>query len=239
MTDIIHNSLWSVIFACCLLRQTWSSVPHRSSSDHGGGDISIPPGLLYSWVAGRLSLALCMCECQTGGHRGGDLRIGKKLLAKALLEVPLAQFSICSRRVETQQGGRWSAECRLPECGGISRSCNDQLLGGWSLYMCLVYVRGTLPHTSASVSLSVLTQCLFRVVQARQNVGITVSAYVLLSTPVRLRACVHRRLCVCIDSNEGFWVCFWRRVYHYSNPPREIFSCLSLPRTSLYTQASR
>lgn len=70
--------------------------------------------------------------------------------------------------------------------------------------MCLVYVRGTLPHTSASVSLSVLTQCLFRVAQARQNVGITVSAYVLLSTPVRLRACVHRRLCVCIDSNEGF-----------------------------------
>lgn len=238
MTDIIHNSLWSVIFACCLLRQTWSSVPHRSSSDHGGGDISIPPGLLYSWVAGRLSLAVCMCECQTGGHRGGDLRIGKILLAKALLEVPLAQFSICSRRVETQQGGR----CRLPNADCLSVA---EYLGAVTTFRGLVFVyvssvcRGTLLQTSASISLSVLTQCLFRVAQARQNVGITVSAYVLLSTPVRLRACVHRRLCVCIDSNEGFWVCFWRRVYHYSNPPREIFSCLSLPRTSLYTQASR
>ncbi len=63
-----------------------------------------PPGQLYSRVAGRLLLVLCMCECQTGGHRGGDLRIGEKLLAKAVLEVPLAQFSICSRRVETQWG---------------------------------------------------------------------------------------------------------------------------------------
>lgn len=64
-----------------------------------------PPGQLYSWVAGRLSLALCMCECQTGGRWGGDLRIGgEKLLAEAVLEVPLARFSICSRRVETQWG---------------------------------------------------------------------------------------------------------------------------------------
>lgn len=63
-----------------------------------------PPGQLYSCVAGRLSLALCMCECQTGGHWGGDMRIGEKLLAKAVLEVPLVWFSICSRRVETQWG---------------------------------------------------------------------------------------------------------------------------------------
>lgn len=69
------------------------------------GEIYLSPlRQLYSWVAGRLSLALCMCECQTGGHWGGDLRIGEKLLAKAVLEVPLARFSICSRRVETQWG---------------------------------------------------------------------------------------------------------------------------------------
>lgn len=85
-----------------------------------------------------------------------------------------------------------------------------EYLGAVTTFRGLVFVyvssvcRGTLPQTSASISLSVLTQCLFRVAQARQNVGITVSAYVLLSTPVRLRACVHRRLCVCIDSNEGF-----------------------------------
>lgn len=149
-----------------------------------------PPGLLYSWVAGRLSLAVCMCECQTGSHRGGDLRIGKKLLAKALLEVPLAQFSICSRRVETQWGGDGPPNA---DCLSVA-----EYLGAVTTFRGLVFVyvssvcRGTLPQTSASISLSVLTQCLFRVAQARQNIGITVSAYVLLSTPVHLRACVHR-----------------------------------------------
>lgn len=73
-----------------------------------------------------------------------------------------------------------------------------EYLGAVTTFRGLVFVyvssvcRGTLPQTSASISLSVLTQCLFRVAQARQNVGITVSAYVLLSTPVHLRACVHR-----------------------------------------------
>lgn len=51
-----------------------------------------PPGQLYSCVAGRLSLAQCTSECQTRGHWGGDLRIGEKLLAKAVLEVPLVWF---------------------------------------------------------------------------------------------------------------------------------------------------
>lgn len=96
-----------------------------------------PPGQLYSCVAGRLSLALCMCECQTDGHWGGDLRIGEKLLAKAVLEVPLVWFSICSRRVETHSGGRWSAECRLTGRGGIFRSFNSQLLRvGVGVCMC-------------------------------------------------------------------------------------------------------
>lgn len=130
--------------------------------------------------------------------------MGKNCWPRHSWRCPWLSLVFVPREWRHSRGGRWSAECRLPECGGIFRSCNGQLLGGWSLYMCLVYAKGTLPHTSASVSLSVLTQCLFRVVQARQNVGVTGSAYVLLSTPVRLRACIHRRLCVCIDGNEGF-----------------------------------
>lgn len=90
------------------------------------GETFLSPQGIYT-VAGRLSLALCMCECQTGGHWGGDLRIGEKLLAKAVLEVPLAQFSFCSKRVETQWG---EMVCRMQIDCGISGSYNSHLWGG-------------------------------------------------------------------------------------------------------------
>lgn len=59
-----------------------------------------------------------VCEWQAASHRGDDLKIGGKLLVTAVLEVPLAQFSICSRRVKTQWG-QMGVECRLTESGGI------------------------------------------------------------------------------------------------------------------------
>lgn len=102
MTDIIPNSLWS---KSSLLADFWGKAdPHRRASDHGEKVISFPSGQLYSWVAGMLSLALCMCECQTGRHWRGDLRIGEKLLAEAVLEVPFVRL-ICSRRVKPWEGG--------------------------------------------------------------------------------------------------------------------------------------
>lgn len=120
-----------VCCACCFLRRAWSCVPHRSTGDRG--DTSLPPGQLDSWVAGRLSLALCTCHCQTRSHWGGDRRIGEKLLAKAVLEVPLARFCICSRRVDTVGGdGRPNADRR----SGVEHSGATRTSFWGRLYVC-------------------------------------------------------------------------------------------------------
>lgn len=70
----------------------------------GGEIFRSPPGQLQlcGWKA---VIRSAFCECQTDGHWGSDLRIGEKLLAKAVLEVPLVEFRICSRRVKTLWGG--------------------------------------------------------------------------------------------------------------------------------------
>lgn len=109
LPDFISNSPpWSHSALWC---DSNSTVQTGSPGDRGGREIlNPPPGQLYSCGAGSLSLAarmcVCVCECQTGGQWGGDLRIGQKLLAKAVLEVPLVWFSIFfSRRAEPQR--RW------------------------------------------------------------------------------------------------------------------------------------
>lgn len=87
--------------------------------NRGGETFLSLSGQLYSVVAGRLSLAPCMCECQTGSHWGGDLRIREKLLAKAVLEVPLVWFFLFVPGEWRLGGGRCSVECRLTKGGGI------------------------------------------------------------------------------------------------------------------------
>lgn len=129
----------------CLLPAVGGLILHSTPEHHGGRDISALPGQSFSWVTRMLSLALCMCECQTGDQCGGDLRIGEKLLAQAVLEVPLAQFSICSRRVETQWGksvwwmqidcARWNIQKLLQAAFGGQHVCVHSFV--FFLSMCL------------------------------------------------------------------------------------------------------
>lgn len=67
------------------------------------------------------------------------MRIGEKLLSKAVLEVPLAQFSICSRRAETQ----WE-EDGPPNANGLSEeeySATTSFRGWMCVFICvLAYV---------------------------------------------------------------------------------------------------
>lgn len=159
-----------------------------------------PLGQLYSCVARRLSLAPCMCECQTGSHWGGDLRIGENLLVKAVLEVPLAWFSICSRRVETRWG---EMVCRMQidqEWWNYSGAVTVSFCG--SVYACVrVCIRlcdSLCLHMLVAVSPLVLTRHLFGALGWPKclRYSVCVCRSELPSTPVCVCTCVYECDCV-------------------------------------------
>lgn len=128
--------LWSKLVTLFILWGDLNFTLHTGSTDgHGRRDILPPPGQLYSCVAGRLSLAQCTCECQTGSHWGIEENWGEiagqsspgGALGLVLLCVPGAW--------RPTQWGRWSANADCLRVVEYSRALTASFCD-WCMPVC-------------------------------------------------------------------------------------------------------
>lgn len=137
LTDITPNSPWT---ESVLLSAFWGEpdpcVPHRSSNDHGGKDISISPRAFIQLGGWKAVISSVLCVNVRQAVTGEAIwELGRYCWPKHSWRCPwLGLVFVPGER--RHSGGRWSVECRLTERGGLFRSSNYQLLGGGCTYVC-------------------------------------------------------------------------------------------------------